>query len=125
MRSRTWMAIASVLGAAACSDTTYGGGGGGGGCTPTATQVCAQTTAFAPTGLTINMGQTVTWRHASGVGHTVTSATGSTEVFNGAVDVGGTFSRQFNTVGTFPYYCTVHGFNGTPPTGMSGTITVQ
>jgi plastocyanin len=87
--------------------------------------VCAQAATFGPTNLTINMGQTVTWRHASGSAHTVTSATGSTDVYDGTLGVGATFSRPFNTVGTYPYYCKNHGTNGTPPTGMSGTITVQ
>jgi len=67
----------------------------------------------------------VTWKYASGAAHTVTSATGSTEVYDGTLGVGATFSRSFNTVGTYAYYCKNHGTNGTPPTGMSGTITVQ
>lgn len=122
MRIRNLMTIATVVGGAACSDSTYGGGGGG--CTPTSTQVCAQAAAFAPTNLTISAGQTVTWRHASGAAHTVTSATNSTDVYDGTLGVGATFSRPFNTPGTYPFYCKNHGVNGTPPTGMSGTITV-
>jgi plastocyanin len=29
------------------------------------------------------------------------------------------------TAGTYNFYCKNHGANGTPPTGMHGTITVQ
>ena len=108
----------------ACSDTTYSSSGGGG-CTPTATQVCAQTTTFSPANLTITAGQTVTWKNSSGYAHTVTSATGSAEVFDGNLSNGGAVSHMFPNKGTFEYYCKIHGANGAPPTGMSGTITVQ
>jgi plastocyanin len=37
----------------------------------------------------------------------------------------GTVSHQFTAPGTYNYYCKNHGINGTPPTGMHGTITVQ
>jgi plastocyanin len=32
---------------------------------------------------------------------------------------------MFPTAGTYHYYCKIHGADGTPPTGMAGTITVQ
>ena len=83
-----------------------GGGGGGGGCTPTATKICtANASQFNPATLTVATGTTVTWENGDAVTHTVTSATGS--------------------AGTYNYYCRNHGLNGTPPTGMHGTITVQ
>lgn len=118
---------------AACGGSTspYGGGGGGGGasCTPTATQVCTaagSSEAFSPVNLTVPVGTTVTWNNGSAQAHTVTSATGSGDVYNsGNMNAGATYQHTFMTAGTYPYYCQYHGTNGTPPTGMHGTITVQ
>ena len=102
-----------------------GGGGGGGGCTPTATKICTATVdQFNPATLTVAAGTTVTWENGDGGGHTVTSATGSADTYDLAL-ASGTVSHQFTTAGTYNYYCNNHGFNGTPPTGMHGTITVQ
>ena len=107
-----------------------GGGGGGGGCTPTATQVCMVGLSFSPESLAVPMGTTVTWLNGSTDTHTVTSATGSTELFNSGnppagVSPSATFTHMFQTKGNYHYYCQYHGFNGSPPTGMHGTITVQ
>ncbi len=102
-----------------------GGGGGGGGCTPTATKICTATVdQFNPATLTVAAGTTVTWENGDGGGHTVTSATGSADTYDLAL-ASGTVSHQFTTAGTYNYYCRNHGLNGTPPTGMHGTITVQ
>lgn len=120
------LALAAVLAGAACSNALGYGGGGGGGCTPTATQVCMNGQTFAPANLTITHGTAVTWNNGDGVTHTVTSATGSGDVYDsGNVGSGATFTRTFNTPGTYDYYCKFHGANGTPPTGMHGTITVN
>jgi plastocyanin len=120
-------ATAVVL-AAACGGSTSpygGGGGGGGGCTPTASKICtAGGLQFNPTSLTVAAGTTVTWENGDGVPHTVTSATASADVYDMAL-ASGTVSHQFTTAGTYNYYCRNHGINGTPPTGMHGTITVQ
>lgn len=125
MRTR-WLAMVTILAAAACSNSLYGGGGGGGGCTPTATQVCMNGSSFAPSNLTITHGTTVTWMNGDGIAHTVTSATGSADTYNsGSIGGGGTFTHTFANAGTYNYYCQIHGANGTPPTGMHGTITVN
>ena len=125
MRTR-WLAFVAILAAAACSDSLYGGGGGGGGCTPTATQVCMNGSAFGPANLTITHGTAVTWKNGDGIAHTVTSATGSGDVYDSPnIGGGGTFTHTFATAGTYNYYCKIHGANGTPPTGMHGTITVN
>jgi len=102
-----------------------GGGGGGGGCTPTATMICtAAVDVFKPTTLTVTAGTTVTWENGDGVAHTVTSATGSADTYDMALS-SGSVSHKFTTAGTYNYYCKNHGANGSPPTGMHGTITVQ
>jgi plastocyanin len=115
---------------AACGGSTspYGGGGGGGGgnCTPTATKICLGAASFSPTNLTITPGTLVTWQNGTAITHTVTSSASSTEAFNsGTVAGGATYSHTFPTAGTYNYFCTIHGADGTPPTGMHGTITVQ
>ena len=131
MQSRLISLVLGVTGAAllaSCGSSTgtnYGGGGGGGGCTPTATKICtANGSQFSPTSLTVAAGTTVTWENGDGIAHTVTSATGSTDTYDMGL-ASGTVSHKFTTAGTYNYYCKNHGFNGTPPTGMHGTITVQ
>jgi len=104
---------------------TYGGGPGST-CTPTATQVCMVNLAFSPAALTVLHGTTVTWKNGDGVNHQVASAIGSTDTYNSNfIAAGGTYSHTFATAGTYVYYCTIHGADGTPPTGMHGTITVN
>jgi len=116
---------------AACGSSTSpagsgGGGGGSGGCTPTATQVCMVGLSFSPTSLTVSAGTTVTWNNGSPTTHSVTSATGSADVYDSPdLGAGATFQHTYNTAGTYHYYCRFHGINGNPPTGMSGTITVN
>jgi len=85
-------------------------------------------TAFTPTDLTVNVGDTVTWTltDASSAPHSVTSGTGPSDpntgkVFDSGITLktnGQTFSFKFDTAGTYPFYCEVH------PTTMTGTITV-
>ncbi len=83
---------------------------------------------YSPAQLTINAGDTVTFRNAGGV-HNVVS---NTQIFRCALgcDDVGTGSGEpssllweatvaFNTPGTFGYFCDVH------PTSMTGSITVQ
>ena len=119
------LGAAGALLLAACGGSTSPYGGGGGGCTPTSTKIC--TTAgllFSPATLTVAVGTTVTWENGGGGAHTVTSATGSADTYDLAL-AAGTVSHQFMTAGTYNFYCKNHGVNGTPPTGMHGTITVQ
>ena len=66
---------------------------------------------FSPSSVTIHPGDQVRWTFNSG-GHSTTS--GSPGQPNGIWDSGirsqGTsFTRTFNSAGTFPYYCTPHG----------------
>lgn len=119
------LGAAGALLLAACGGSTSPYGGGGGGCTPTSTKVCTTgSLQFSPVTLTVAAGTTVTWENGGGGAHTVTSATGSADTYDMALATG-TVSHQFMTAGTYNYYCKNHGINGTPPTGMHGTITVQ
>lgn len=87
---------------------------------------------FSPANLTINVGDTVTFRNAGGL-HNARADAPSVTVFrcaNGCDGAGGNGSPDnnawsatvlFNTPGTVQFYCEVH---GAPGLGMAGTITV-
>ena len=77
---------------------------------------------FTPSSVTIHPGDQVRWTWSSS-GHSTTS--GSPGQPNGIWDSGilnqgASFTRTFNSTGTFPYYCTPHG----GCCGMVGTVTV-
>src|SRR6266403_3068658 len=77
---------------------------------------------FSPSSVTIHPGDTVQWTWSSS-GHSSTS--GSPGMPNGLWDSGilnqgAVFTQTFNTVGSFPYYCTPHG----ACCNMVGTVTV-
>jgi plastocyanin len=66
---------------------------------------------FSPSSVTIHQGDTVRWTWSS-TGHSSTS--GSPGMPNGLWDStilnqGAVFTHTFNSVGSFPYYCTPHG----------------
>jgi plastocyanin len=73
-------------------------------------------TAFVSPSVTINSGQTVTWRNNDPIAHTTTSDTGLWD--SGPLGTGATFARTFSTTGVFSYHCAIH-------PGMTATITVQ
>ncbi len=118
----TLVAFALTLAAASCG----GGLGGGYGSPPTApppggppstsNMINIGDDHFTAAATTIPKGTTVTWTWTTGTTHNVTFGDGS-----GSGDKsGGTFTRTFNTAGTFNYVCTIH-----QTLGMTGTITVQ
>ncbi|MBI5867555.1 MAG: T9SS type A sorting domain-containing protein [candidate division Zixibacteria bacterium] len=76
---------------------------------------------FNPSSPTIQRGDTVKWVWSAGF-HTTTSGTrgtaGAGSLWNEPIDPSNlTYSRVFNSDGSFPYFCDFH-------LGMSGTITV-
>ncbi|HET9223494.1 MAG TPA: plastocyanin/azurin family copper-binding protein, partial [Roseiflexaceae bacterium] len=75
---------------------------------------------FAPKEITVNVGDTISWKNDGAAPHTVTADDGSFD--SGNLNAGGTFSQTFDKAGTIPYYCMLHGAKG--GTGMAGTITV-
>lgn len=74
--------------------------------------------AYGTNPLVIARGTMVTWTNDDSVNHSATSDTGIWD--SGVLTPGQSFSWTFNSAGTFPYYCTVHG-----KASMSGTIEVQ
>jgi len=86
---------------------------------------------FSPSTVTINTGDTVTFKLISGSHNVVSDTTGLFRCANGCDGSGGngdaannwsSVTLPFNTAGTFGYYCEPH---GAPGTGMHGTIRVN
>ena len=77
--------------------------------------------AFAPATLTIDKGTVVTVTNADGATHTMTSGTGGTKdgKFDQRFEGGTKGTITFDTVGTFAYFCNIHGVS------MTGTIVVK
>jgi plastocyanin len=75
---------------------------------------------YSPANITVAKGTTVVWSWNGRSSHSVTSGTPSapTTTFNSGIQSSGTFSFTFNQVGTFPYFCMVHG------TMMEGSVNV-
>ncbi|HTL99314.1 MAG TPA: hypothetical protein VL181_10970 [Holophagaceae bacterium] len=143
MNIRSSIPILGLTFAMACG----GGGGGsssGGGYTPPAGPPAntvwiggagaygTGNTTFNPTTLTVTAGTTVSFVWKGGT-HTLTSyAYNGSPTFPGVPDPGqstGTYTYQFNTAGTYYYYCQYHGFlaaGGTSiATGMAGKVVVN
>jgi plastocyanin len=87
-----------------------GGNGGGGG---SSNSIAVGDNFFNPGSTTVAVGTTVTWTFGTGTTHNVTfSDQGSGDKNSGS------YSRTFNTAGTYAYSCTIH-------PGMNGTVVVQ
>ena len=87
--------------------------------TPGANEVLIQNMAFDPVTITVAANTTVTWTNKDGAAHTVTSNTGSTEVFDsGSLSTNATFHHLFATPGSYHYHCTFH-------PNMTGTVVVN
>ena len=74
---------------------------------------------FSPQTVTVNVGDTVTWRNDGGF-HNVHFEDGSFEQPADPSFAPWTVSRDFKTPGTFKYFCEQH-----QNTGMVGTVVVQ
>ena len=77
--------------------------------------------AFSPDTLTIAKGTVVTVTNADGATHTVSSGTNGTKdgKFDQRFEGGTSGTMTFDTVGTFTYFCNIHGVS------MTGTIVVK
>jgi plastocyanin len=93
---------------------------------------CTTTFCYQPSQLTVPSGATVTWTDKSVTAHTVTRCdssactgmgpgSGSDPAFDsGSMAPNATYSLTFHGVGTYNYYCVIHGFSA-----MHGTVTVM
>lgn len=75
---------------------------------------------FNPVEVHIPAGGTVLWVNSSRLAHTVTADDDSWD--SGDVEVGDTFSMNFDTPGTYGYFCIPH---GSPGVGMAATVIVD
>jgi plastocyanin len=100
-----WLLVPTALASAQGADATINMG--------------AQT--FDQTEVHVAPGQTVVWRDPDVRTHTVTADDGSFD--SGDVTPGKQFAMEFDTPGTYPYYCQYHG--GPGGDGMSGILVVD
>lgn len=73
------------------------------------TNVDIEPDAFDPDNVTINVNDQVVWTWVSNF-HNTESTTGLWD--SGVFNAGHVFTNTFPNTGTFPYFCTVHGFTG-------------
>ena len=71
---------------------------------------------FTPAKITVNVGDTVTWKNDGPTAHSATADDGSFDT--GIYGKGQSRSHTFDAAGTFAYICTPHPF-------MKGTVTVE
>jgi len=84
-------------------------------------QITGNQVSFAPSTITIEVGQPVCWTWSTGnTSHNVKGNDGS--FTSGPPASTGTFQRTFTEAGTFGFHCQVH---GSPTSGMRGTVIVQ
>jgi plastocyanin len=72
--------------------------------------------AFSPSGLTVAVGDQVTWTNLDSASHTATANDATFD--SGNLAKGESYSYTFTTVGTIAYHCDLH-------SSMSATITVE
>jgi plastocyanin len=73
---------------------------------PAAASVTIKNMAFSPASLSATAGTTVTWTNSDTTIHTVTADDAS---FNsGNIAIGATYSKVFNSAGTFSYHDALH-----------------
>ena len=87
-------------------------------------EVPIQNLQYNPADLTISKGTTVRWINRDQTAHTATSddfqagqQNPPTAWDSQPLSPGDTFDQQFDTVGSFPYHCSIHKY-------LKGTITV-
>ncbi len=80
-------------------------------------------TVFVPAVDTVLAGRVVTWENRDSIAHTVTTVPGSPDAFDsGVLRFRETFKHVFAAPGSYPYYDRL---NGTPDSGMRGTVVVR
>jgi len=90
----------------------------------TSSTITVRNNRFDPAATTVNVGTTVTWAWDScnDDGYGNSTCTTHSVTFDGASSSGakssGTWSRQFDTAGTFNYHCSQHA-------AMTGSVTVR
>lgn len=130
MKHTSWIAAAALLTLAACGGgVTAPGGGSGGGGGPVGSVIIgnilfrsAHNGSQNPAVDTIAAGQSITWTWNAAGSHSIRSTGTAPEIFRNSVvmaDANSSYTVTFNTPGTYPYDCAVHG------AAMTGRIVVQ
>ncbi len=83
--------------------------------------VSAQDDVFSPPMTHLSPGGGLSWRNDGVEQHTITADDDSFD--SGVLDPGQTFQLTFDTPGTYPYYCLLHG--GPNGDGMAGVVVVS
>ncbi|MCX6929803.1 MAG: plastocyanin/azurin family copper-binding protein, partial [Verrucomicrobia bacterium] len=85
-------------------------------------EVAVSGLTFAPNIVRVNAGDVVRWTNGSTFHHTTTSGTSctTTGLWDADLPAGSSFAAQFNTGGTFPYFCKPHCTRG-----MVGAVIVD
>ena len=103
----------ALLAAAACGEATPPGGG------PVETrEVSVVDNAFQPPDIIVPAGETVTWTWTGFEQHRVVFD--DTSIPPSSVQAGGTYEAVFDLVGTYSYFCDLHGRSV-----MSGSVEVR
>lgn len=109
------VAVAAALLGGGCGGDSDDGGGGTG--PPPKGTVILRDIAFKPDKITIEAGDTVTWRFEDeGIPHDVTA---EDESFKSETMDSGTFRHTFDTPGTYKYICSLHAAQ------MTGEVVVR
>ena len=124
------LAVASLCGCGGSGGSGAGPSNNGINTPPPAGGISVTNDAFSPAAKSIPVGTTLQWAWnsctsgdpyngtgATCVEHSVTFDDGSA---SSALQSQGSFSKTFNTPGTYTYHCQIHG-----TMGMTGTITVN
>jgi plastocyanin len=87
---------------------------------PAVFEVATGDNYFQPADLVISVGDAVRWRNVGAVAHTTTSGSRAapSSLWNEVLDVGASYTRTFDTPGTFTYFCIIH-------IGQNGKVTVN
>ena len=64
--------------------------------------------AYAPSSITVDVGDTITWTNDDTAPHTITTSSGPQTLSSPYLSKGQSWSFTFRTPGTYSYYCAVH-----------------
>ena len=111
------LALAVVAGCGSSGGTSgeTGGSGSPGGSSAGGATVVAKGFAFSPASVSIKVGESVTWTNEDSATHTVTGDGG---IDSGSLANGQSYTKTFDTAGTFAYKCTIH-------PSMTGEVVVK
>jgi plastocyanin len=117
LRVSSVLLLVVAIGACSSSSSKSGATTTAAGVAGQAAVTASDSLMFSPLTVTVNAGQTVTWKNGGSIDHTVTFDSGPT--FKQPLNAGTTVTRTFTTAGTFAYHCSIHG------PSMHGTIIVK